>query len=142
MKRFKRVHFSTFHTAQDCINDMHNNPDVVVLDYHLAANDSKEKLNGIDVLKKIKRLSRNVQVIILSGQDKVEVSAKAIKAGAHDYVAKGENTIIRLHNIIRKAAFNVEHIQENTTYIKRNYILSGVALLLLVIDIIYYFIHK
>jgi DNA-binding NtrC family response regulator len=56
--------------------------------------------NGVEVLKKMKQLKPNSQVIMLSGQDKLEVAIESMKHGAYDYVIKGETAFSRMENIL------------------------------------------
>jgi len=55
----------------------------------------------VDVLQDIKQLKPNSQVIMLSGQDKLEVALDSMKYGAYDYVIKGENSVLQMENILR-----------------------------------------
>lgn len=57
-------------------------PDCVVLDYRLP--DS----SGLDCLRRIRRTSPNVPVIMMTGADNAEVAVEAMKLGATDYVVK------------------------------------------------------
>jgi two-component system OmpR family response regulator len=56
----------------------------------------------VDVLKKIKELSPTTEVIMLSGQDKIEVAVDSMKYGAYDYVIKGETAFTRIENVFNK----------------------------------------
>ena len=44
----------------------------------------------------------NIQVVLLSGQDKIEVAANALKLGAYDYVVKNQSAFIRTRNTISR----------------------------------------
>jgi two-component system OmpR family response regulator len=88
-----------FDNGEEAFKKMHLNPEILVLDYYLNANNPNAK-NGIEILKQIKEVSPNTQVIALSGQDKIEVAIDTIKFGAYDYVVKGESAFSRIENII------------------------------------------
>ncbi len=88
-----------FTNGEDAIKDVDLNPDIVVLDFHLNSN-KPDSQNGVEVLKKIKQLLPATQVIMLSGQDKLEVAVDSMKYGAYDYVIKGETAFSRMENIL------------------------------------------
>ena len=75
-------------------------PHLVILDYHL---DSKKEgaANGIEILKKILEHHPNVEVIMLSGQAKIDVAIETMRLGAKDYVIKGETSSLHISQIIK-----------------------------------------
>ena len=58
------VDVSTFNTGEDFLNNLHNNPDIVIADYHLPG------INGIEILKKVKQYNEDISIIVLSGHEK------------------------------------------------------------------------
>ena len=95
----------TFATGELCLEKMNENPDVVILDYHLDG-ISKNAMNGLQVLDRIKQINDHVPVIMLSSQDKIEVAVKCIHHKAADYVVKSETAFLRLKQIIVKLLHN------------------------------------
>lgn len=89
----------TYESGEDAIRDLGLGPTIAVLDYHLNSHLPNAQ-NGVEVLKKIKELSPNTEVIMLSGQDKIEVAIDSMKYGAYDYVIKGETAFSRIQNIL------------------------------------------
>ena len=57
-------------------------PDAMLLDIKMP------KVNGIEVLKQIKKLKPKLPVIIVTGYQSVETAQEAIKNGAADYIPK------------------------------------------------------
>ena len=57
-------------------------PDAMLLDIKMP------KVNGIEVLKQIKKLKPKLPVIIVTGYQSVETAQEAIKHGAADYIPK------------------------------------------------------
>jgi len=92
-----------FENGEEAIKNLYLAPEIVILDYHLNGTN-REALNGVDVLKQIKEKSPETQVIMLSGQDKIEVAVDTMKYGAFDYVVKGESAFSRVENIINRAS--------------------------------------
>ena len=78
-----------YRSGEECIENMNIDPDVVILDYYL--NDGTEGLmNGIEILKTIKKMSPGISVIILSEQKSLEVAVNTLNEGAFTYVPKNK----------------------------------------------------
>lgn len=89
-----------FNDAKSFLAAMHELPDIITLDYNLP------DMNGSEILKKIKSISPNTNVIIISGQEDIQTAINLLKDGAYDYITKDDNTKNRIFNII-------QHIREN-----------------------------
>jgi len=89
----------TFKTGEDCILALPQNPDVIILDY-LLNGIVENAMNGIEVLDKIKAFDKELPVIMLSQQDKIEVAVDCMHHHAFDYVVKSETAFVRLRKII------------------------------------------
>lgn len=89
----------TFDNGEEMLQSMSLHPEIVVLDFHLSGHKQNAK-NGVEILKEIKKLYPETQVIMLSGQDKIEVAVDSIKYGAYDYIVKGETAFSRTENIL------------------------------------------
>lgn len=92
----------TFSTGEQCVANLGTFPDVIVLDFHLDGID-RQAMNGIATLDKIKDFSLDIQVIMLSSQDKIEVAVECMHHRAFDYVVKSETAFFRLKKIISTA---------------------------------------
>jgi two-component system, OmpR family, response regulator len=95
----------TFSTGELCLESLHQNPDIIILDYHLDG-INKNVMNGLDVLDKIRLENQQVPVIMLSSQDKIDVAVQCIHHKATDYVVKSETAFLRLKHIITKVLHN------------------------------------
>ena len=84
-----------FESPSDFFAHLHENPDVVTLDYSLPDCD------GGEVLKKIKQQNPDTRVIVISGQEDVATAIDLLKNGAFDYIVKDEETKDRLWNSIK-----------------------------------------
>ena len=73
-------------------------PSLLILDIWLK--DSK--MDGIDILKKVKSDYPNVPVVIISGHGNIEIAVSAIKQGAYDFIEKPFN-IEQLLVVVRRA---------------------------------------
>jgi two-component system nitrogen regulation response regulator NtrX len=62
-------------------------PSLMILDIWLK--DSR--MDGIDILKKVKRDNPDIPVVIISGHGNIEIAVAAIKQGAYDFIEKPFN---------------------------------------------------
>ncbi len=85
-----------FESEKSFFQQIHDQPDVVTLDYSLAEGDA----DGSKVLKKIKELYPETEVIIISGQEQISTAVELLKSGAFDYIVKDEDTKDRLWNVL------------------------------------------
>lgn len=92
-----------FDNGEEALANMHLNPEIVVLDYHLSAH-KPDAQNGVQILKKMKESYPEVQVIMLSGQDSLQVAVDSMKYGAYDYVVKGETAFSRTENALNNVS--------------------------------------
>ena len=90
-----------FCTARECLEQLHQKPRVVTLDYTLP------DMNGADVLKKIVEYDPNIQVIAISGQENITTALDLLKKGAYDYIVKDDDTRSRLWNTINNIRKNL-----------------------------------
>ncbi len=88
-----------FATGELCVENLSHNPDIILLDYHLAGMD-KNAMNGVETLDKIKTLNPDIPVVMLSCQNKIEVAINCMHHRAFDYVVKGETAFLRIQKII------------------------------------------
>ena len=93
---------STFATGELCIKQLTNRPDIVILDYQLNGID-RDAMHGIDTLDRIKEFDASIPVIMLSGQDSIDVAVNCMHHKAYDYVVKSETAFLRLKNNITSA---------------------------------------
>jgi two-component system, OmpR family, response regulator len=89
----------TFPTGELCLENISQNPDVIILDYCLNSVD-KNAINGLETLDKIKKANQTIPVVMLSSQDKIEVAVNCMKHQAFDYIVKSETAFIRLQKTI------------------------------------------
>ena len=89
----------TFPTGEQCLKNISQNPDIIILDYHLNGID-KNAINGLETLDRIKAANQAIPVIMLSSQDKIEVAVNCMKHQAFDYIVKSETAFIRLQKTI------------------------------------------
>jgi two-component system OmpR family response regulator len=108
----------TFATGELCMQNLSDNPDVIILDYHLDGVD-KTAMNGMQTLDKIKAFNPDIPVVMLSSQDQIDVAINCMHHHAFDYVVKSETAFLRLQNIITNI-FRYKKIEKELTwYVER-----------------------
>ena len=98
---------STFNNGDDCINNLHHNPDVIFLDYNM------DNLTGYDVLKKVKRFNPNIHVVMISGQEEIKPAINTLKHGAFDYIQKDDNVEEKVTDVLSKVLKVTEFLQRS-----------------------------
>jgi len=83
-----------FESSKEFFSHLHEKPDVVTLDYSLP------DMDGGEVLKKIKGVHPDIQVLIISGQEDVSTAITLLKNGAFEYIVKDDETKERLWNTL------------------------------------------
>jgi len=89
----------TFATGELCLKNLSQDPDIIVLDYHLNG-INKNAINGLETLDRLKTANPQIPVIMLSSQDKIEVAVNCMKHQAFDYIVKSETAFLRLQRAI------------------------------------------
>ncbi len=83
-------------------------PDLAIVDVKLDKGDK----DGIVLLKKIKEMSDNVPVIVISGHANVEMAVEALKLGAYEFITKPFASE-QLLNFVNRALENIKLKKEN-----------------------------
>jgi len=97
----------TFATGELCLDNISQNPDIVILDYYLNSID-KNAIDGLQTLDKIKSNNPQIPVIMLSSQDDIEVAVNCLRHDAKDYFVKSETAYFRLE----RAIVDIQHNQK------------------------------
>lgn len=95
-----------FTSGKECLNELHKKPSVITLDYSLP------DMSGEKVLKAIREFDPNINVIIVSAQEKIGTAVELLKLGAFDYITKDEEAKDRILNSIRNAGNKTSLIRE------------------------------
>jgi two-component system response regulator AtoC len=79
-----------FFTGKECIDNLHLNPSLVVLDYQLP------DINGLETLKQIKEYNPETMVVALTDNNDNNVKQKLIDSGVNNYFQKSKDTYDRI----------------------------------------------
>ena len=95
-----------FSNAKDCLSNLYHNPDIICIDFGLP------DIQGDELFKQIKNLYPELPIIVISGQENIEVAINFLKQGAKDYIVKNEHTKELLWNSIMRLKVNIKLKQE------------------------------
>ncbi|MDP3913408.1 MAG: sigma-54 dependent transcriptional regulator [Bacteroidota bacterium] len=84
----------SFINGKDCLANLHQQPDIITLDYRLP------DMKGLEVLKQIKEINEDIQIILISEQIDIEVVVTLLQQGAYDYIVKSKDIRERLLNTV------------------------------------------
>ncbi|NIM90829.1 MAG: response regulator [Candidatus Aminicenantes bacterium] len=85
-----------------------HNFDLILLDIWLP------KMNGIELLKEIKKHEENIQIIMITGHGTIETAVQATKLGAYDFLEKPltyEKVILTAKNALKQKKLEEENIR-------------------------------
>lgn len=132
---FKNI--KIFHNGEEVVAALKKeNPDCIILDHILSENG----LNGKDVLNYTNYNNPYTNVIILSGQEDVEVAANMMKQGAYDYIIKNEMAFFNLGNTLNRLEDSVNEKEKSILRDKKMKFLFLLSIILLwVLAIVVFF---
>jgi two-component system, NtrC family, response regulator AtoC len=84
----------SFGNGTDCLSNLYQAPDLITVDYRLP------DMKGLELLQKIKQYNQNIEVVLISEQDDIEVVVDLLKHGAYDYIVKSRDIRERLLNTV------------------------------------------
>ena len=101
-------------TSDQCMAELNKEPPgLMILDIWLK--DSA--MDGIDILKHVKRDNPEIPVVIISGHGNIEIAVAAIKQGAYDFIEKPFN-IDQLMVVITRA-METSRLRRENSQLKR-----------------------
>lgn len=91
------IHVQSFETGEQCMEKFkEEKPQVVILDYNLNSK-YPDAADGIKMLDWIKKENPETNVIMLTGDDNIDVALKSFHHGAVDYVVKTETKFKKIN---------------------------------------------
>lgn len=82
-------------------------PDAVVCDLHMPG------MAGLEVIRELRRIDRNLPVVILSNDDELTAVLGAVRRGAFDYVIKHDHDSRALEAALERAVAHARLAREN-----------------------------
>lgn len=88
------INISTFIDGESCLEKINKDTHVVILDHFLNGK------NGLEVLKLIKGINPKTEVIMYSGSEDIGIAIETFRAGATDYVVKGQGALKKISKLL------------------------------------------
>ncbi|MBK7886608.1 MAG: response regulator [Bacteroidetes bacterium] len=88
-----------FPTGEECLKHIHENPEIIILDYHLNK-DVKDAATGMEILTVIKKANPDIHIIMLSSQERYSIALQSIQKGAEQYVVKDATAFEKINNLV------------------------------------------
>lgn len=135
LEKMSGYDIQAFATGEECIAAIKvRKAAIVFLDYNLNS-QVRDAMDGVEVLQEIKEVSPETDVLMISGQDKIEVAVNSMKHGAFDYIVKGEGAFYRAE----KSVFNIykmHKLKNSAAQYKKLTIVFGIGMVLMIILVI------
>jgi len=139
LAKFRNITIKTFTSGEECLSNLSLKPQIIFLDYNFDKAGAKAK-NGIEILKAIKQADPSIEVIMFSGQDKIEVAVNTMKHGAFDYIVKNESSFHRSENAILNIIRKLK-LEGNVKLYKRLAIGFGICLAAMIALSVYLYVQ-
>lgn len=95
----------SYDAGQTCLDELPLMPDLVLVDYLM------EPMNGLELMKKIKRVLPQCFVVMISGQSDLQVAVNAMKYGAFDYISKGKSEMDQIAGVLHKVLYSMNLVK-------------------------------
>lgn len=124
----------SFFSGEECVEAIKkgDKPEIIIQDYFL------EKMNGVDVLRKVKQINPEPEFIFLTSHEDMEVAVNTIKFGAYDYIIKDKITLDKVMDRIKKI-MRVKTLEKKNKAIQQFiYLASGFILLIILFAVLFF----
>ena len=133
LKKIPGNRLFSFGSGEECFRYYHLlDPEIMILDYRLNDAALPEKMDGLDVLREVKSVKPETEVIFLSGQQNFDVATAAIKEGASEYIVKDFNALTRLQNEVKRLSLFIRIEREKVSTRRWVLLCLGVIALLFI----------
>jgi DNA-binding NtrC family response regulator len=93
--------------------------DLVLVDYNLGDGE----LRGLDILPELRLVDEEIPIVAVADKGDVNVAAKAVKAGATDFLVRGKNLEERVKTLLGKMKNLISLIHRNRLLDEQNVLL-------------------
>ena len=107
---------------------------IVFLGYNFLDDYNHSLMNGIEILESIKLINSKIEVVLMADEGEKEYGAYVMKLGAHAFIPKDDNLVIRANNIILSLC-GKRNFNSKKRLLKISFIAWLVTLLALIISL-------
>ncbi len=119
----------------------HKDIHIVFLGYKYFDEGNNTSMNGVEILEATKNLNKDIEVVMLTGEDEGSFGSYVMKSGAYTFIPKNENVHLRINNIIMGIISQKRLAQKRRYFNISLKIIIGYILLVSIIWIIYRIIY-
>lgn len=101
-----------FDNGEDCLNSLVLEPNIIFLDHEMTG------MNGLETLRRIKRYNPDIYLVIVSGQDNMQVSLNALNYGAFDYIIKGDHDEDMISKVTEKILSIINLLSKSASFVR------------------------
>ena len=134
LSKYSTFSLHVFSSGEECLKNLSLNPQIIFLDYNFDK-AGKNAMNGVEILKEIKAQKPLIEVVMISGQDRIDVAVNTMKYGAFDYIVKSESAFHRSENAIFNLIKRLK-LQGEASLYKKLTITFGIALIIMIVLVI------
>lgn len=88
-------------TAHECIEELEDDTNIMVLDYYLINNEESDVLTGLDVVKEVNQHCTDCKILVASTQQNSFVTRELMRLGVYDYIDTTVNTKNRIGSVLQ-----------------------------------------
>ena len=103
-----------FSTGEECLLNLHLNPDILILDYTLDSGDGNTQMNGYQLLQEMKKKSIHPQVILLSCEENMKVVKSFLREGITEFIRKEGIEHKRIKSAVKELVLENEVRKQRT----------------------------
>lgn len=107
---YSEFHFEiqTYSTAQDCIEQLDDDLNIMILDYYLTNDFEDTILTGDDVLDVVNEFCPECKVIVVTSNQNTTTAINLMKRGIFEYIDKNINSKNRVGSVLQKALYELK----------------------------------
>ncbi|MBI35812.1 MAG: hypothetical protein CMP67_10680 [Flavobacteriales bacterium] len=103
LSKVENLEITHFKTGGELMEKIDECPSVAIVDLNLP------DINGLDLIKEIKKKSANTKSIVVSAQRDIDVIATVQSEGTPYYLVKSDSVLKNLKSIVEDFLFSMEH---------------------------------
>lgn len=92
----------SYTNAHECIEELEDDTDIIILDYYLINLLEDDVLTGGDVVDVVKKHCTDCEIIMISSQKDDEITSELRSKGISEYIDKNLNSKNRIGSVIQK----------------------------------------
>lgn len=91
-----------FFSGEEALEHLPDGPDLILLDIMMPG------VGGMETLKRIRAISPELPVVMVSAQGVIEIAVEAMQLGAYDYITKGQDDLLKVDTVVKNVREKVK----------------------------------